>query len=268
MVDTLLDWLHLLFRWAHVIAGVMWIGQTYLFNRLERELEPSKKENIMGEIWMVHGGGFYLVEKQKWPEIMPRNLMWFKWESALTWISGFLLLAVFYWTGAPLLDYGSDLSQGAGIAISVASLIGGWVIYDLLWRTPISKHEKWGALLCWLLAIGAAWALSHWLSWRAVYLHMGAIFGTIMVCNVWMRILPNQRKMIEITKAGGKPQYHLATQSARCSRHNTFMSVPVMFFMISNHYPALTFGCELNLAILAAIIPLGWVGAYFIRKYA
>lgn len=264
------EWLDLVLRWFHVIAGISWIGQTYLFNWMERAMTPpddQAKKNISGELWMVHGGGFYLVEKQKWPEIMPHALHWFKWEAALTWMSGVMLLGIVYWAGAPLLDYGSDTSRSMGIALSIGYLVAGWILYDALWTTPLKKNEPLGAALCWVLILASAYGLSHFLSWRAVYLHIGAMFGTIMVANVWMRILPSQRKIIAIAKAGGPPDQSLAERARRCSKHNTFMSVPLIFLMISNHYPAATYGGNWNLMALAVLIPIGWIAAKIIRDW-
>src|SRR5581483_6275902 len=170
---------NLVLRWFHVIAGIMWIGTTYLFNWMERVLEPSEKPNIMGEMWMVHGGGFYLVEKQKWPETMPRALHWFKWESMLTFLSGFALLMVVYWAGAPLLEYGSPLTRAQAIGISLGTLILGRVGYELIWRSPLGRSEPVGAAASWVAIVAVAWALGHWLSDRATFLHVGAMLGTI-----------------------------------------------------------------------------------------
>lgn len=268
-MSDLKEWLNLIFRWAHVVAGIMWIGQTYLFNWMERVLEPPKgpgKENISGELWMVHGGGFYLVEKQKWPELMPKALHWFKWESFFTWFFGMCLLAVVYWFGAPLLPYGSPLTRAEGIGVSIAVLAGGWMVYDIMWRQPLlANNEPLGAAISWLLIVGLAYALGFVLSNRAVYLHIGAMFGTIMVSNVWMRILPSQRKMIEITKAGGTPDQRLAERARRCSKHNTYMSVPLLFCMLSNHFPAITFGRSCGWAILGGLVLAGWGAAKVIR---
>jgi len=211
----------------------------------------------------VHGGGFYLVEKQKWPEIMPRALHWFKWESMMTWLSGFFLLAVVYWHGAPLLQFGSDVSRAQGVAISAASLVGGYAGYRLIWKV-MGQNELPGLLVCFAAVMGLAWGLTHVLSDRAVYLHVGAVFGTIMVSNVWMTIIPNQKKIMAITEAGGQPDHSLAAAAKRCSKHNTFMSVPLLFTMISNHYP-ITFASQHALAILAVLILLGFVAAKIIR---
>ncbi|MBI3298466.1 MAG: urate hydroxylase PuuD [Elusimicrobia bacterium] len=268
MDPVLSDWLSLLVRWVHVIAGIMWIGTTYLFNWMERTLTPPTgqgKENISGELWMVHGGGFYLVEKQKWPEIMPKVLHWFRWEAMTTWLSGMALLALVYWNGAPLLEYGSELSRAQGVAVSLGVLVLGLAVYHLLWRSPLAQVEPLGAAVSLVLVTALAWGLGRYLSDRAVYLHIGAMFGTIMVTNVWMIILPNQARMIAITKAGGTPDQRLAALAGRCSKHNTYMSVPLIFTMISNHYPATTFGTEYGWAVLAGVTLLGWGAAKLIR---
>jgi uncharacterized membrane protein len=266
MSDTQ-EWLSLILRWIHVIAGIMWIGQTYLFNWMERAFEAPNppKKNISGELWMVHGGGFYLVEKQKWPEIMPRTLHWFKWEAMITWLSGFFLLAVTYWMGAPLLPFGSGLGQWQGAGISAGALIGGYAGYRLIWKV-MGQNELPGAVVCWAAIMATAWGLSHVFSDRSVYLHVGAIFGTIMVCNVWMTIIPNQRKIMAITESGGQPDHSLSAAAKRCSKHNTFMSVPLLFTMISNHYP-MTFGGPWALPVLGVLIVLGFVTAKLIRDY-
>ncbi len=264
----LLEWLSLLARWVHVIAGIMWIGTTYLFNWMERTLTPPEgpgKENIAGELWMVHGGGFYLVEKQRWPEIMPRALHWFRWEAMTTWLSGMALLALVYWGGAPLLEYGSPVSRVQGVAVSLGVLVGGLAVYHLIWRSPLAEVEPAGAAVSWILVTALAWGLGHVLSDRAVYLHVGALFGTIMVTNVWMIILPNQARMIAITKAGGTPDQRLAALAGRCSKHNTYMSVPLIFTMISTHGAALTYGRPCGWAVLSGVVLVGWAAAKLIR---
>ena len=266
-MNELLDWLHLALRWFHVIAGIMWIGTTYLFNWMERVLTPSEKANIMGEMWMVHGGGFYLVEKQKWPEVMPRALHWFKWESMLTWLSGMGLLMIVYWAGAPLLEYGSEVSRTRGVLVSIGVLVAGRLGYELIWRSPLGRSDLLGAAVSWLALTALAWGLGRWLSDRAVYLHVGAMLGTIMVTNVWMTILPNQRKALAIAKAGGPPRPELSRAAARCSKHNTYMSVPVIFTMISGHFPAITYGRDSGWAILAVLILVGFGCAKIVRDH-
>lgn len=266
------EWANLFARWVHVIAGVMWIGQTYLFNWMERVLEappdPKAKPNISGELWMVHGGGFYLVEKQKWPELMPRTLHWFKWEAMMTWLSGMTLLMIVYWAGAPLLDYASPLSRAQGISISIAVLIGGWLGYNLIWfKTPLGKSEPVGAAVSWVCIVALAHGLYHCFSNRAAYLHIGAMFGTIMVSNVWMVIIPNQKKIMKLTESGGAPQPELSREAGRRSKHNTYMSVPLLFTMISNHFPAATFGRASGPWILGALVLVGWGAAKAIRDH-
>lgn len=262
------EWLNLVLRWFHVIAGIMWIGQTYLFNWMERTFtppdKPETKPNISGELWMVHGGGFYLVEKQKWPEIMPKTLHWFKYEALFTWISGFLLLVVVYWAGAPLLPYASEVPRWQGMLISAGSLVAAMGIYRAIWFTPIGDNLPLGIVLSWVAIVASAWLLGKVFSDRSVFLHVGAMFGTIMVTNVWMTILPNQRKMMALTEAGGKPEPRLATLSGRCSKHNTYMSVPLIFTMISNHFPS-TFSCPCAPLVLGGFVLVGWGAAKLIR---
>lgn len=272
MNPDLHEWIHLILRWAHVIAGIMWIGGTYLFNWMERSLvppdKPGEKPNISGELWMVHGGGFYLVEKQKWPLVMPKTLHWFRWEAMWTYITGFALLVAVYWSGAPLLPYGSSLSRLAGIGISLGVLAGGWLAYNLLWNwSPLGRHEAAGAAVSWVLILGLAHGLMGVLSDRAVYLHVGAMFGTIMITNVWMIILPNQRRMMAITREGGAARPELAVQSGRCSRHNTYMSVPLLITMMSSHFPSITYGSEHPVAVLGGLVLFGWVAAKLLREH-
>jgi uncharacterized membrane protein len=266
------EWTELALRWTHVITGIMWIGQTYLFNWMEKAFDPpadpAAKPNIAGELWMVHGGGFYLVEKQKWPEIMPRTLHWFKWEAFFTWMSGFFLLAVLYWSGAPLQDYASERTRAFAIGVSTAALIGAVVAYRLIWKTPIGRCELAGGAAWYLLLLGAGTGLMRVLSARAAYLHVGAMMGTVMVTNVWMTIIPNQKKIMAITEAGGPPRPELAAQAKRCSKHNTLMSMPLLFAMLSNHYPAITFGGSHPVLVLALMLLVGACCAQLIREYA
>jgi uncharacterized membrane protein len=271
-MTDLKEWISLFLRWGHVIAGIMWIGQTYLFNWMEKAFEPPRdaaaKPNITGELWMVHGGGFYLVEKQKWPELMPRTLHWFKWESMLTWISGVLLLAVVYWTGAPLLDYASALPRWQGIAVSAGSLVSAVAVYRLIWRTPLGRSELAGGAAFYFFLLAAAACLERVLSNRAAYLHVGAMMGTVMTSNVWMTIIPNQRKIMALTESGAPPRPELSAQAKRCSKHNTYMSMPLLFLMLSVHYPAIAFGGPHPIAVLAAVLPLGAWAAHLIREHA
>lgn len=259
------DWLNLLLRWFHVVAGIAWIGQTYLFNWFEKTLEPDKddKPNIAGRLWMVHGGGFYLVEKQKTVELMPRTLHWFKWETMLTWLSGFFLLLSTYYAGHLMLDFESGLSERAAIALGLGSLAGGYGAYRLIWRA-CGDNELLGAAVCVAALLAAAWAMSLLLTSRAVFLHVGAMMGTIMTANVWMTILPNQRKMLAAVLAGGQADMRLGAQGKRCSKHNTYMSIPVIFLMLSGHFP-FVFGHPQAWALLAPVMLGGFWAAKILR---
>jgi len=265
------EWLNLIFRWVHVIVGIMWIGQTYLFNWLEtRFREPanaSEKKNVAGQVWMVHGGGFYLVEKQTVPEMMPRKLYWFKWESAFTWISGFLLLIVVYYMGGLVLLPDSELSEMAGVGIGLGTLVGGWVVYALLCRTPLLNNDSLFAVVSYVLIVVLIYLLGQVLSDRATYIHIGAMFGTIMAANVWMRIMPAQRQMVAATTAGTEVDKRLASRAKQCSKHNTFLSVPLIFLMISNHFPTATYGNEHGWIVLSILILVGWGAAKLIRDH-
>jgi uncharacterized membrane protein len=270
---TVSEWLNLIFRWVHVFAGIMWVGTTYYFTWLDARLgEEEKAASARGEpaqIWMVHSGGFYVVEKRKVPDILSRTLHWFRWEAATTWLSGLaLLMLMFYVGGGSGLLEGSaaDISGKAAIAIGVALLIVGWIVYDLMMISPLGRNEKAFAVIAYILIVGLAYGLTRVLSGRAAYIHMGAMFGTIMAANVWMRILPAQKKMIAAIKEGRQPDQALAAQAKLRSKQNTFMAVPVVFTMISNHFPGVTYGEHYNWAILAGLILLGWIAAKFIRR--
>lgn len=268
---TVHEWLSLIARWIHVFAGIMWVGTTYYFTWLDARLtEEEKAVRAAGgtpQLWMVHSGGFYVVEKRKVPDELSRKLHWFRWEAGTTWLSGMaLLIIVYYLGGGALIDRDvSDISLAAAVGVGVASLIFGWLIYDLLMISPLGRNEKLFAVVAYVLVVGAAYGLSRVLSGRAVYIHMGAIFGTIMAANVWMRILPAQRKMIEAIKSGQKPDEKLAGQAKLRSKQNTFMAVPLVFLMISNHYGGNTTG-GYDWIHMVVLIPVGWLAAKFIRR--
>lgn len=261
------EWLNLFARWFHVFAGILWIGTTYFFTWLDGQLSAEEKREGEGkaQVWMVHSGGFYVVEKQKRPGTRP--LHWFRWEAALTWLSGLVLLVLVYYLGGALIDRDVwDISVGAGAAIGVGLLIVAWVVYDLMAQSPLIRNEIAFAIVSFILIVMVAYGLTHVMSGRAAYIHVGAMFGTIMAANVWMRILPGQRKMIAATKEGREPDYALATRAKLRSKHNTFMVVPVVFTMISNHFPVATYGSRYNWIILSALILLGWVAAKILRR--
>jgi uncharacterized membrane protein len=265
------EWLNFIARWVHVFAGIMWVGTTYYFTWLDARLTEEEKAmratGAAAQIWMVHSGGFYVVEKRKVPDELSRKLHWFRWEAGTTWLSGFvLLIIVYYLGGGALIDKDvADISLGAAVGLGVGALVFGWLIYDLLMISPLGQNEKLFAVIAYALIVGTAYGLTRVLSGRAAYIHMGAIFGTIMAANVWMRILPAQKKMIEVIKAGQKPDERLAAQAKFRSKQNTFMAVPVVFLMLSNHFGGNTTG-GYDWIHMVVLIPVGWLAAKFIRR--
>jgi uncharacterized membrane protein len=263
---NLSEWLNLAARWIHVFAGILWIGQTYFFTWLDHQLS-ARGADPAAQVWMVHSGGFYVVGKQKALGVSPEKLRWFQWEAAITWLSGMLLLVLVYYLGGVLVDADvADISVGAGILVGVAALVVGWVLYDLIWQSPLGRAEPVAAALCIVLLAMAAVGLTQVFSGRAAYMHVGALLGTVMAANVWFRILPAQRRMIAATVAGRPADPALSAQAKLRSKHNTFMVVPVVFIMISNHFPVATYGHRYNWAILLALIFLGMGAARFLRR--
>jgi uncharacterized membrane protein len=255
-----------------VFAGIMWVGTTYYFTWLDARLSEEEKAAAntgqAGQIWMVHSGGFYVVEKRKVPDLASRTLHWFRWEAGTTWLSGMaLLILIYYLGGGALIDtdvYDISLTKAVGLGIGL--LIAGWIIYDLIMISALGRNEKLVAVIFFALLVATAYGLTRVFSGRAAYIHVGALMGTIMAANVWMRILPAQKKMIAAINAGGKPDDALSAQAKLRSKQNTFMAVPVVFIMISNHFPSATYGDRYNWAILSILILLGWIAAKFIRR--
>lgn len=257
------EWLNLAVRWIHVFAGILWIGQTYFFAWLDRRLRAGQGEG--DRVWMVHSGGFYVVGKQAASEQSAR-LRWFKWEAALTWLSGMVLLVIVYYMGGVLLDADvADIGLGTGIVIGVGSLVLAWVLYDLLWLSPLGRAAPLAAAISYVLVVAVAYGLTQVLSGRAAYMHVGAMLGTIMAANVWMRILPAQRRMVAALREGRSPDAALAERAKLRSKHNTYMVVPVVFVMISNHFPA-TYGHPQGWLLLAALLLVGAGAAHWLRS--
>lgn len=260
------EWLNILARWFHVFAAIMWVGSTYYFTWLDgrfQEEEREAKEGERAEVWMVHSGGFYVVEKRKTPSL--RRLHWFRWEAALTWLSGIVLLTVVYYLGGPMVDADvRNIGNGTAVLFGVGMLVAGWVVYDLLVLSPLGRNDRAFAVVAYALVVAAAYLATHVLSGRAAFLHVGAMFGTIMVANVWMRILPAQRRMIAAVKEGKPPDPTEGARAKLRSKHNTFMAVPTVFMMISNHYSVV--GDDHNWLLLSALVFVGWVAAKIIRR--
>ena len=271
MTFSLREWIHLAVRWFHVFAGIMWVGQTYYFTWLDGQFGKLEKEAAAAKtpqaVWMVHSGGFYAVEKQNSLGVLAELVHWFRWEAFMTWVSGMVLLVlVYYFTGGLLDPDVANISQLTGIAIGLAVLAAGWHIYDLAVRSYLSNSEWAFATFSLVMTAAISWGLMHVLSGRAAFIHVGAMFGTIMTANVWFRILPAQRKMIAAAAAGAEFDPALGAQAKLRSKHNTFMAVPVVFLMISNHFPVATYGNRYGWEILTALVLTGWAAAKVIRQ--
>jgi len=269
---TLSEWLNLLLRWIHVFAGIMWVGTTYYFTWLDARLTEEEKAALntgtTAQVWMVHSGGFYVVERRKTPDLVSRTLHWFRWEAGTTWLSGFaLLVLVYYLGGGALIDPDvRDLSLGVAVVLAIGIIFACGFVYDMMMLSPLSRNEKLFAAIAYVLIVIVIFALTRVFSARAAYIHLGAIFGTIMAANVWIHILPAQKKMIAALNEGRKPDERLSAQAKLRSKQNTFMAVPLVFTMISNHFPGVTYGDRNNWIILSVLVLLGWIAAKFIRR--
>lgn len=264
------EWLNLSLRWIHVFAAIMWVGQTYYFTWLDGQfsrVEKEKSDTTLPSVWMVHSGGFYTVEKKASLGTRTELVRWFRWEALMTWVAGMLLLILVYYVGAGLIDPDvADISKSAGIGIGVGALAVGWLIYDLAVRSPIGRSPVSFLVFAMVATASSSWGLLHVFSGRAAFIHLGAIFGTIMTVNVWARILPAQRKMIAAAAAGTRFDSVLGAQAKLRSKHNTFMAVPVVFLMLSNHYPVATYGNRYNWYVLMGLVVIGWIAAKVIRE--
>jgi len=262
----LTEWLNLSIRWIHMIVGVAWIGASFYFVWLENNLNRANpREGLSGDLWAIHGGGIYHLEKYKLaPPQMPENLHWFKWEAYTTWLSGVALLMVVYYLNPSLylIAPGSELSPAAAIAIGFGSLIVGWFVYDLLCDSPLGKTPALLGLVLFVLVIAACWGYSQVFSGRAAYIHTGALIGTIMVGNVFRIIMPAQRALVAAIEQNRTPDPVLPAKGLLRSRHNNYFTLPVLFIMISNHFPS-TYGSEYNWLILAALGALSVLARHY-----
>ena len=277
MEAYLQEWLSLLLRWAHFITGVAWIGASFYFNWLENHLErQNAKDGIAGDLWAVHGGGFYYLQKfQVAPERLPANLHWFKWEAYFTWFTGFLLLCTLYYWNAGVFMVDSrvaDLSSLQAVGIGIASLVFSWLFYDALCRSPLARNQALTALLIFAWFALLSWLLSQLLSGRAAYIHVGAAIGTIMVANVFFVIIPSQKDLVEAVNEQRMPDPQKGKNALARSRHNNYFTLPVLFTMISSHYAG-TFGHPWNWLVLLVISMVGvgirhWFNIRHLEKHS
>ena len=270
------DWLNLLARWLHFITGVAWIGSSFYFVWLDNHLQAPRDasdedKGVGGEVWSVHGGGFYHAQKYKVaPSVMPETLHWFKWEAYSTWLSGMFLLILLYWYGAEiyLIDPSiAELSATTAVAIAVGFIVGGWVVYDLLCKSPLANNDKLFGIILFVAISALAWGLCQLFSGRGAYIHFGVILGTIMVANVFFVIIPGQKQMVAAAARGDTPDPAPGLRGKQRSVHNTYFTLPVLFVMTSNHY-AMTYSHEFNWAILIAITLAGaLIRIYFVERH-
>ncbi len=264
MEATILEWLNLLARWVHVIAAIMWIGDSFLFMWMDSHLSQPRSPRtgtVVGELWMVHSGGFYEVVKRKSlsQAELPPNLYWFKWESYTTWLSGFALLSVVYYgSGASFLIDSSiaDLTRTQATLISLGLLPAAFILYELLWLTPLSKDNRAFGVVGLALLAGLSYWLTHLFSGRGAFLQLGATMGTVMAANVFFRIIPSQRHMIAATTAGTPVDVTYGLRAKGRSVHNHYLTLPVLFTMLSNHF-SFVFDHQRKDLILAALCVVG-----------
>jgi uncharacterized membrane protein len=267
----LLEWLNLGLRWAHVIVGIAWIGASFYFIWLDNHLEPARDPKLAGELWAVHGGGFYRAEKFRLaPGELPKTLHWFKWEAYWTWITGSALLAAMYYANAELylIDPGvMPLSKWGAIGIGLGGLVLGLAVYEGLCRSPLGRNDTALSVILFLLLALLAWGLTQVFSGRGAFIHYGAILGTIMVGNVAHVIIPGQRRMVRAMSEGREPDAKDGQMGKQRSVHNTYLTLPVVFAMISNHY-AMTFGHRWGWLVLVALTLAGaLVRVWFVMRH-
>ncbi|WP_299074530.1 urate hydroxylase PuuD [uncultured Paraglaciecola sp.] len=271
----LLDWISLFLRWFHVIAGVAWIGASFYFIWLDNNLRTppdwKKQKGIKGDLWAVHGGGFYEIAKYEYgPEAMPEKLHWFKWEAYTTWISGFLLLSLVYYHGASiyLIDNAvMELTPTEAIIRGLGLIFGGLFVYEAACRSPLSKYPQIFGIAFLIMLMAASYLATHWFSGRGAFMHVGALVGTIMAGNVFFKIMPAQRLMVDAVanKKQVDPSWGLGAKLR--SVHNNYLTLPLLFIMISNHYPMTYQHPNAWLVLMAIGVVSAWIRHYFNLKH-
>ncbi len=258
----LLDWLEFATRWVHVITAIAWIGSSFYFIALDLGLRPSgdRRQGVSGEEWQVHGGGFYHIQKYMVaPSRLPDDLIWFKWESYSTWLSGFTMLILVYYLGGELYLVDPnvlDIPVWQAVLISLGSLAFGWIAYDLICKSRLGDNNTRLMILLFIILVAVAWGYSQVFSGRAALLHLGAFTASIMTGNVFFTIMPNQRIVVADLKAGRKPDAKYGRIAKQRSTHNNYLTLPVIFLMVSNHYP-LAFTSEYNWLIASLVFLMG-----------
>ena len=271
---VLWEWVEIAARWTHVITGIAWIGSSFYFIALDLGLHRDRNltSGADGEEWQVHGGGFYHVQKYLVaPEAMPDHLVWFKWESYATWLSGFFMLFLVYYMGAELYLIDPtvmELTVWQAVAISVGSLAFGWIVYDLICKSRFGDDNTRLMIGLYVILVGMAWGYTQVFSGRAALLHLGAFTATIMSANVFFIIMPNQRIVVADLKAGRKPDPKYGKIAKQRSTHNNYLTLPVLFLMLSNHYP-LVFATQYNWIIACLVFLMGvTIRHWFNSKHA
>ena len=268
----LLEWLEFAVRWVHIITAIAWIGSSFYFIALDLGLKKNSSlpYGVTGEEWQVHGGGFYNIQKYSIaPPNLPQDLIWFKWESYSTWLSGFFLLAIVYYGGADLYLIDTeiaDINNFQAILISLGSILFGWIIYNTVCKSPLGNNSNLLLLLLFFFLLFLSLFYTSIFSGRAAFLHLGAITATLMTANVFFIIIPNQKIVVSDLKAGRKPDPKFGIIAKQRSTHNNYLTLPVIFFMLSNHYP-LAFASELNWAIAPLVFLLGVSIRHYFNTY-
>ena len=268
----LLEWLEFAVRWVHIITAIAWIGSSFYFIALDLGLKKNSSlpYGVTGEEWQVHGGGFYNIQKYSIaPPNLPQDLIWFKWESYSTWLSGFFLLAIVYYGGADLYLIDTeiaDINNFQAILISLGSILFGWIIYNTACKSPLGNNSNLLLLLLFFFLLFLSWFYTSIFSGRAAFLHLGVITATLMTANVFFIIIPNQKIVVSDLKAGRKPDPKFGIIAKQRSTHNNYLTLPVIFFMLSSHYP-LAFASELNWAIAPLVFLLGVSIRHYFNTY-